>query len=350
VIKTFVDLTRFVAKATHTELEARLRQLEDLGVTGISIWDHLFVAATSQTDDWRDGEVYIHPAEPLTGLALVAGINPRLEVHTAVVNSEWIHPALVLRQFAQIGATIGGSRVTAGLGMGWNNEEFDALGLTKPKFADRSLRLRDAMRVARQLYDTGCADFEGDYFSVRRLPLIPTPDASPRLLIAGASEVVCETAGKYADVLNLYGHPKYGLQHGKTSAQLHSVDTYRRINMKVEDAVERMQLAESYAQEVGRGGHLTASVHVMYSLYGRSSETDELERRICRDYAHVDHQDLADNPYILKGEPRQIADALQERQERFQLSELIFRPDDSLDVPGAESDPIRFCEEVLPLL
>ena len=73
-----------------------------------------------------------HGCDPLTTLAAVAGLSERLEVQTVVMNSAWVHPGLLLRQFAQLAVLLGGERVTAGLGAGWSAEEFDALGLAMP--------------------------------------------------------------------------------------------------------------------------------------------------------------------------------------------------------------------------
>jgi alkanesulfonate monooxygenase SsuD/methylene tetrahydromethanopterin reductase-like flavin-dependent oxidoreductase (luciferase family) len=39
-----------------------------------------------------------------------------------VSNVGLLHPALVLRQFAQLAVLVGGQRVLAGLGAGWNRE------------------------------------------------------------------------------------------------------------------------------------------------------------------------------------------------------------------------------------
>jgi hypothetical protein len=41
-VQVFVDLTRFAATATRAQLRDRVRELEDVGATGVSVSDHIF--------------------------------------------------------------------------------------------------------------------------------------------------------------------------------------------------------------------------------------------------------------------------------------------------------------------
>src|SRR2546427_647493 len=84
----------------------------------------------------------------------------RPEVKTVVMNSEWVHPALLLRQFAQMAVWIGGDRVTAGLGAGWSAEEFTAMGMKMAPFRERMDRLEETLQIARQLFHDGVANVE----------------------------------------------------------------------------------------------------------------------------------------------------------------------------------------------
>ena len=96
------------------------------------VGDHLFVNGAGQTR-----EAARRPLEPMTTLATVATLSERLNVGTIVSNLSLLHPALVLRQFASLAALFGGERVLAGLGAGWNRQEFAAIGLEMPRFAAR---------------------------------------------------------------------------------------------------------------------------------------------------------------------------------------------------------------------
>jgi alkanesulfonate monooxygenase SsuD/methylene tetrahydromethanopterin reductase-like flavin-dependent oxidoreductase (luciferase family) len=113
-VKVFVELTHFAATAGRSALRDRVAALEDAGATGVAVSDHVFLIPDGRPP--RDGA---DPGcEPMTTLAAVAGLSDRLELQTVVMNTAWIHPALLLRQFSQLAVLVGGERVTPGLGAG----------------------------------------------------------------------------------------------------------------------------------------------------------------------------------------------------------------------------------------
>ena len=190
-------------------------RLVDVGATGVSVSDHLFA-----TEGGRSRSEYARPGcDPLTTRAAVAGLTDRLELQTVVMNSAWLHPALLLRGFNQLAVMVGGERVTAGLGAGWSTEEFEALGMTLPRFRPRMERLAEVLALARQLTDGVPVTFEGSHVIASALPLSPRPVQPPRLLVGGGSDRVLEMAGRYVDVLDLHGDPRHGRIAGATMAE-----------------------------------------------------------------------------------------------------------------------------------
>lgn len=165
-MKVFAELTEVAATASRQELREVVARLEDAGADGVGVSDHLFT--TTDGRPRRDGTT--PGCDPLTTLAAVAGMSGRLELQTVVMNTAWIHPALLLRQFGQLAVLIGGERVTAGLGAGWSTEEFAALGQELPPFRARMDRLEEVLRLARTLYDEGTVTLEGRSVVARDLP------------------------------------------------------------------------------------------------------------------------------------------------------------------------------------
>ena len=69
-----------------------------------------------------------YPCDPLTTLAAVAGLSDKLELLTVVMNSQWLHPGLLLRQFTQLAVLVGGERVTAVWALGgprWSSMQWE---------------------------------------------------------------------------------------------------------------------------------------------------------------------------------------------------------------------------------
>jgi alkanesulfonate monooxygenase SsuD/methylene tetrahydromethanopterin reductase-like flavin-dependent oxidoreductase (luciferase family) len=305
--------------------------------------DHMFMTAGNPRRAGVSPE-----CDPLTVLAAVAGISDGLELQTLVANTAWIHPALLIRHFAQLAVIAGGARVTAGLGAGWNSEEFESLGMELPSARARMRRFEEALHIARELFDRGLANLAGEFVSASDLPLSPQPTTPPRLLVGGGSDSALTLAGRYADIVDLQGHPKYGKLAGDVR-QKSAIDARRRAQTTVDELAERIELVRAAARDAGRAADsVTASVQVSYVAYGSPAQIEAAEHEVLEKWAQLPPRPLADNPFVLLGEPGQIAEKLEERAERFGLSRISIGERD--DVASAPPDPLRLCREVVPLL
>jgi alkanesulfonate monooxygenase SsuD/methylene tetrahydromethanopterin reductase-like flavin-dependent oxidoreductase (luciferase family) len=344
-VKVFVDLTRFAASATRGQLRDRVRQLEDVGATGVSVSDHIFFTTGGRPR--ADGVG--HGCDPLTTLGAVAGLSDRLEVQTVVTNAAWVHPGLLLRQFAQLAVLLGGERVTAGLGAGWSAEEFDALGLTMPRFRGRIDRLEEVLRVARTLWTDGLVSYAGEHVVARDLPLSPVPDRPPRLLVGGGSDRVLELAGRFADLLDLHGDPKHGRVAGATMSQAATGDVARRAHTTVDDLAGRIGLVRDAAQAAGRARDAVGvATQIWYVAFGSPAQVRAAEEELCTSWAGIPYRPLDRSTYLLSGGPAQMAEALAERREAYGLERISLSEEDG--IAAAPPDPLRFCREVLPLI
>jgi alkanesulfonate monooxygenase SsuD/methylene tetrahydromethanopterin reductase-like flavin-dependent oxidoreductase (luciferase family) len=215
-------------------------------------------------------------------------------------------------------------------------------------FAQRMDRFEETLQIARQLYGSGLSNFDGEYVVTDDLPLSPVPATPPRLMIGGGSDRALELAGRYADVVDLQGHPKYGTLVGGT-AEKAAADVRRRALTSIDDLAERVSVVARAATAVGRPmGAVQASVQILYVAYWSKSDRERMESSFYADWAKVQGPSVTRNPFVLVGEPREIADALIERQEVFGLSQISLSG--GSDMASAPADPLRFCREVVPLL
>jgi alkanesulfonate monooxygenase SsuD/methylene tetrahydromethanopterin reductase-like flavin-dependent oxidoreductase (luciferase family) len=336
-IKVFIELTQFAGRATARQLRDRIRELEDLGASGVNLWDHIFTSAKSPGGDIS------RPCDPLVTLGAIAGISDSMELQTTVMNAAWINPSLLLRQFLQLAVFAGGERVNAGLGAGWNTEEFTAIGEKMATFDQRMSRLEESFRIGRELFDTGVANFDGEFVSARDLPMSPLPKVPPRLLTGGGSKRILTIAGRYCDVMDLHGDPKYGAFKGKNLAEKHKTTDRTIASTTVEDTVEQVETVRAASVAAGRPADAVAmSVQLQHLVFCSSaSQVRETEERLCRDWGHFDYRPLDQIVATLIGDPHQMAEVIVERQERFGLSRISIKEKDDQD---------RFLREVLPLL
>jgi alkanesulfonate monooxygenase SsuD/methylene tetrahydromethanopterin reductase-like flavin-dependent oxidoreductase (luciferase family) len=344
-MKIFVDVTRFAASATRARLRDRVVQLEDVGATGVSVSDHIFFTSGGRPRTAGVG----HGCDPLTTLGAVAGLSDRLEVQTVVMNAAWIHPGLLMRQFAQLAVLLGGERVTAGLGAGWSAEEFDALGLVMPKFRARIDRLEEVLRVARALLSDGLASHDGRHVVTRELPVSPVPDHPPKLLVGGGSDRLLQLAGRFTDLIDLHGDPKHGRVVGATMAQAAAGDVARRAHTTVHDLAGRIGLVRDAAESAGRPRDAVGvATQIWYVAFGSPAQVRAAEEELCARWAGIPYRPLDRSPYLLFGSPAQMAEALAERREAYGLERISLSEEGG--IAAAPPDPLRFCREVLPLL
>jgi alkanesulfonate monooxygenase SsuD/methylene tetrahydromethanopterin reductase-like flavin-dependent oxidoreductase (luciferase family) len=314
-----------------TALREEVRGWEELGVTGLVVSDHLF---GTQAGPRREAS---RPPEPLTLLAAAGALSKRLHLGTSVSNAGLLHPALLLRQFAQLAVLFGGERVLAGIGAGWNRPEFEALGMRMPGFAERMDRLEETAALARQLFDRGHANLDGRHIKAYDLPLAPLPSVPPRLLLGGGSVRLLEIAARYADVVDLNGSPRAPKVSG---ADLRSADKRRRLSTTLADLEESADLVGQAAVASGRSAEaVRKSILIGDVVFCSDAEVPEREEALCAE-AGITPRSLDVCPYALVGTPRRMATLLQERRERLGLSQIF--------ISGPEAK--RLCLEVLPQL
>ena len=344
-MRVFVELTSFAATATRARLADMVHALEDAGASGVSFSDHIFVTENNRPRQ----QGVTHGADPLTSMAAILGMSERLAVQSTVINTAWIHPGLLLRQFAQLAVLAGGGRVTAGLGAGWSTEEFDALGMTMPPFRTRMDRFEEVLSFAHALYTDRIASIDGAHLTARDVPLSPPSPITPDLMIGGGSDRVLDLAGRYADVLELHGDPRHGRVAGATMHEAKAGDIRRRALTTTQDLTQRIRLVRGSAAAADRDpASVSVSNQIWYVALGDRDHVREAERQLCRDWAGIPDQRLHDSPYLLLGEPAHVAETLLERREAYGLDRISLA--ENTDIPSAPHDPLRFCRTVIPLL
>lgn len=150
----------------------KTHRLEELGVTGVVQGDHPFVPGAPLP-------FAAMAADCLTVLTTIVAHAERLKIASLVANVGLMHPYLVLRKFSHLAVLHGGERVYAGIGAGWADRDFEALGLAMPPGPSRLDRLEESVQLARELFDNGVATLHGEHVVADDLVLAPRSDTPP---------------------------------------------------------------------------------------------------------------------------------------------------------------------------
>lgn len=146
---------------------------EDAGFDGVLVGDHVVIG--SHLDRYPYPPVHFAEddpwLEPLTVLAAVAACTHRIALTTGVLVSP-LRPAVLLAKTAASVDAISGGRLELGVGVGWQPEEFAALGVD---FSRRGEYLSDSIRVCQALWREAPASYSGSTVEVDRLWCSPRP-------------------------------------------------------------------------------------------------------------------------------------------------------------------------------
>lgn len=146
---------------------------EELGADHMLIYDHVLGADPDREGGFTgpyDKSVAFH--EPFTVFAFMAAVTKTITFATTVLILPQRQAALVAKQAAEL-AILSGNRFRLGIGTGWNEVEFEALGVP---FAGRGKRQEEQVEVMRRLWKEDSFSFDGDYHSVTKAGILPRPD------------------------------------------------------------------------------------------------------------------------------------------------------------------------------
>jgi len=152
------------------------RTVEDLGYDHLVIFDHVLGADANRPGGWTG--VYAHRSmfhEPFVLYGYLAAVTTRLRLATAVIVLPQRQTALVAKQAAEVDVLSRG-RLTLGVGIGWNEVEYEALG---ESFTNRGRRIEEQIAVLRALWTHEVVDFKGRWHRIDRAGLDPLPVQRP---------------------------------------------------------------------------------------------------------------------------------------------------------------------------
>ncbi|GAA3206579.1 TIGR03619 family F420-dependent LLM class oxidoreductase [Nonomuraea helvata] len=141
------------------------------------------------------GPTYRSVHDPLITLAHLAGVTSRIRLGVAVINA-YVQPVVLAKQLATL-QTVSDGRLTAGLGLGWLPEEFEAAGVGMER---RGARAEEFVEVLRKAWTDDVVEHSGEFYRVPASHIDPKPlPGPPPVLLGGTAEVALRRAGRLAD-------------------------------------------------------------------------------------------------------------------------------------------------------
>jgi alkanesulfonate monooxygenase SsuD/methylene tetrahydromethanopterin reductase-like flavin-dependent oxidoreductase (luciferase family) len=210
------DYARFYAECLVDEIE----EGERLGFTGVWLSEHHFV---------DDGYL----PSPLVVAAAIAARTTSMGIGTNVLLLPLHHPLRVAED-AAVADLVSGGRFTLGVGQGYVQHEFEALGVNRK---NRPSLIEEGVEVIRRAWDEGRIGYEGKRWWFEDLPFAPRPERNLPIFFGAFAEPAIDRATRMADrFLASTGGGAFG-------------ETYR----KVQEALKRHGREDEYFPYVASG-------------------------------------------------------------------------------------------------
>src|SRR5437870_10175820 len=162
------------------EAVARLaRAIEQIGYDHIDMFDHVVMGFPIEGRAPGPYPAGMPILEALMTLSAIAAVTSRVTLGTEVLVLPQRHPTLVAKQVSTLD-TLSGGRVRLGVGVGWQESEYEALG---EDFHTRGARMDDAIRLLRAWWSDAQVDFKSEHYPMTAMAMEPKPPQGRRLPI-----------------------------------------------------------------------------------------------------------------------------------------------------------------------
>jgi coenzyme F420-dependent glucose-6-phosphate dehydrogenase len=165
-------------------------EAENSGFDSVFVSDHL--------QPWRHSDG--HAPFAFAWLGAAGERTTRILLGTSVTTPTFrYHPAIIAQAFGTLGSLHPG-RFICGVGTGEHLNE-GALGIAWPDNKERFARLRESVRLIRQLWSEQSVSFEGEYYRTVNATIYDRPEQPVPIYIGAGGPQVAKYAGRAGDGL-----------------------------------------------------------------------------------------------------------------------------------------------------
>lgn len=135
--------------------------------------------------------------DPLVWLGFAAAVTKKIRLATGILILPQRHPIYTAKEFATLDMLSGG-RAIAGIGIGWLEEEFTALGIP---FRERAPRTEECARALKQLWSKDSKPFDGRFYKWDAIESNPKPvqPGGVPIVVGGHVEGAARRAARIGD-------------------------------------------------------------------------------------------------------------------------------------------------------
>jgi probable F420-dependent oxidoreductase len=196
-MKISVEFPSVASREGPARVADLARAIEAIGYDDLAVFDHVVMGYATE-----DRPAPMYPSqmpilEALITLGYAAAVTERVTLATEVLVLPQRQPVLVAKQVSTLD-TLSGGRMRLGVGVGWQEVEYESLG---EDFSRRGRRMDEAIDVLRACWGDERIDRAGESFRADAIAMEPKPPQGRRLpiFIGGNSPAALRRVGRLGD-------------------------------------------------------------------------------------------------------------------------------------------------------
>jgi probable F420-dependent oxidoreductase len=199
---------RFAVQATNAaggrEWRDTVHKVEDLGYSTLFLADHYLGPGPAQ----KVARTPRQDLAPISAMAAAAAVSETLRIGCRVFCIDYHVPAVLAKEAATLDLLSDG-RLEMGIGAGWSETEYNAMGLTFDRPARRIAKLAEVVSLIKAHWDGEELDYSGQMVQVRGYAGRPRPVQRPHppIMIGGGGPRMLSFAGREADIVSMSSVP-----------------------------------------------------------------------------------------------------------------------------------------------
>jgi probable F420-dependent oxidoreductase len=202
---------RFAVQATNAagqrEWRDTVRKVEDLGYSTLFLADHYLGPGPAQ----KAARTPRQDLAPIAAMAAAAAYSETLRIGCRVFCIDYHVPAVLAKETATLDLLSDG-RLEMGIGAGWSEVEYTAMGLEFDRPGRRIAKLAEVVSLIKAHWRGEELDYSGDFVQVRGYAGRPRPVQRPQrphppIMIGGGGQRVLSLAGREADIVSISSVP-----------------------------------------------------------------------------------------------------------------------------------------------
>ncbi len=158
------------------EIRDLAQTAEGLGFSHILAYEHVLGVNPIRSEEWDGPYDFTSPFQsPFLLFSFMAAVTEKLEFATGILILPQRQTVLAAKQAATLDVLSNG-RLRLGIGLGWNEPEYTALG---ENFHNRGHRIEEQVSVMRQLWTQPLVNFRGRWHNIPDAGINPLPIQQP---------------------------------------------------------------------------------------------------------------------------------------------------------------------------